>query len=111
MESSPFSTSLTTFGTLNSSSILSEVTEVNCNWFHATTAHFWPPFSLQGRLKGKHRLKPTHMKLVIAIPGREMENGNRGREIKIPAQNGKRREIVHLLTVYLLIFSRITYMT
>ena len=36
-----FSPSLRTFGALDTSSILSEVTEVNCNWFHATTARFW----------------------------------------------------------------------
>ena len=39
----------------------------------------------------KSTLRIEILALVIAIPVREMENGNRGREIKIPAQNGKRR--------------------
>ena len=48
-------------------------------------------------------------RVVISIPVREMVNGNRGREIKIPAQNGKRREMLHLISIYLLTFIKIAF--
>ena len=31
---------------------------------------------------------------MIAIPAREMKNGKFGREVKFPALNGKRREMI-----------------